>query len=253
MPDRRDACIPPQPSRPFPGPAARAGECAAGRCAPCRHRRRPGHRRTDPGPGAALSGPLSLVLVSETPEPLAAAPLLARRVVRAALVDAGVELASGVRAGRLTHGRLALSDGSFLPADVALWAGGDAGSGFPRRGRPGLRCGRSRAGERRAAQRQPPLRLRRRRLRHATERSLGPSPLLSANLCRAASGRRLIRSLRRSLLPQVAFAILDLGGGRSSGLEQWRGCRRGSGVALEGLAQSTRPGSVHAAGHSAAP
>jgi selenide, water dikinase len=155
-----------------------------------------------------------LVLVTEAAEPLAAAPLPARRAVRAALVDAGVELASGVRAGPLSGGRLALSDGSFLPADAALWAGdrlpanllADAGLACDGTGRVLVDAGQRSishpavfaAGDCAA----PPL-------LHS------PGPLLTANLRRAARGRRLVRGLRRWLPPQLALAMLDLGGGHA--------------------------------------
>jgi selenide,water dikinase len=68
-----------------------------------------------------------IVLVCDTPEPLGAAPAYVRRVVRAALVDANVELACGVRALGLVNGRLALSDGSDLEISTALWATGVVG------------------------------------------------------------------------------------------------------------------------------
>lgn len=68
-----------------------------------------------------------LVLVCETPEPLGNAPSHARAVARAALVDAGVELACGVRAMTWTDGKLALSDGSFLEVATVLWATGVVG------------------------------------------------------------------------------------------------------------------------------
>jgi selenide,water dikinase len=71
-----------------------------------------------------------IVLVCEAAEPLAGAPSHARSVARAALVDAGVELVCGVRAGALADGRLALSDGSFLEVASALWATGVVGPGF---------------------------------------------------------------------------------------------------------------------------
>jgi selenide, water dikinase len=71
-----------------------------------------------------------IVLVCEGAEPLATAPSHARSVARAALVDAGVELACGVRAGALAGGRLALSDGSFLEVATALWATGVVGPRF---------------------------------------------------------------------------------------------------------------------------
>jgi selenide, water dikinase len=75
-------------------------------------------------------GRFRLVLVCDTPEPVADAPAHARRVVRAALVNAGVELVSGVQAGALSEGRLPLSDSSFLEADAALWAVGVRGPKF---------------------------------------------------------------------------------------------------------------------------
>lgn len=68
-----------------------------------------------------------IVLVCEAAEPLAGAPSYARRAARTALVDAGVELACGVSAGGWTDGRLALSDGSFLEVETALWATGVVG------------------------------------------------------------------------------------------------------------------------------
>jgi selenide, water dikinase len=75
-------------------------------------------------------GRFRLVLVCDAPEPVADAPAHARRAVRAALVNAGVELVSGVQAGALTAGRLPLSDGSFLEADAVLWAAGVRGPRF---------------------------------------------------------------------------------------------------------------------------
>jgi len=71
-----------------------------------------------------------LVLVSASPEPVPSAPALVRRVVRRALVEAGVELACGVTATGLQAGRLWLSDGSFLDVATALWATGVAGQSF---------------------------------------------------------------------------------------------------------------------------
>ena len=68
-----------------------------------------------------------IVLVCDTPEPLTTAPAYARRITRAALVDANVELACGVRALGLAHGRLMLSDGSDLEISAALWATGVVG------------------------------------------------------------------------------------------------------------------------------
>ncbi|MEO8713605.1 MAG: selenide, water dikinase SelD [Acetobacteraceae bacterium] len=71
-----------------------------------------------------------IALIAGGAEPLAEAPPRARRVVRDALVAAGIELVSGVQAGALADGRLALSDGSFLDADAALWATGVIGPAF---------------------------------------------------------------------------------------------------------------------------
>jgi len=71
-----------------------------------------------------------IVLVAGGSEPLDTAPAAARRRVRAALADAGVELVNGVQAGALSAGKLALSDGSFLEVDAALWATGIVGPAF---------------------------------------------------------------------------------------------------------------------------
>ena len=72
-------------------------------------------------------GRVHIVLVCDASEPLASAPAYARSVARAALVDAGVELACGVRAGAWANGRLPLSDGSFLDVEATLWATGVVG------------------------------------------------------------------------------------------------------------------------------
>jgi selenide,water dikinase len=77
-----------------------------------------------------FAGHLRLVLVSSTPEPLAVAPATARRAVRQALVDAGVELVSGVTATGLEAGHLLLSDGSYVEVATALWATGVEGPAF---------------------------------------------------------------------------------------------------------------------------
>ncbi|MGA3398992.1 MAG: selenide, water dikinase SelD [Acetobacteraceae bacterium] len=159
-------------------------------------------------------GRLRVVLVSETPEPLAGAPLLARRAARAALVEAGVELASAVRAGALTDGRLALSDGSFLAADVALWAGGTLGPGFL--AESGLACDAAgrvlvNAGQRSVSH--PCIFAAGDCAAQPHDRSSGR--LVSGNLRRAAQGRALHGSLRWRPPPRVVPAMLDLGGGRA--------------------------------------
>ena len=96
-----------------------------------------------------------IVLVCDTAEPLEGAPAHARSVARAALVDANVELACGVKAGMWADGKLALSDGSFLEVATVLWATGVVGPGDAGRGGAGLRCDGLRAGVGDAAQRQP--------------------------------------------------------------------------------------------------
>jgi selenide,water dikinase len=152
-------------------------------------------------------GRFRIVLVSEAPEPLADAPLRVRRAARAALVDATVELASAVRAGALTAGRLALSDGSFLAADAVLWAGGTLAP--PCLARSGLACDAAGRVQVNAGQRS---------VSHycvfaagdcaARPRDRATGALLFANLCRAARGRRLTRGLRWLLppAPWVAWA-----------------------------------------------
>jgi selenide,water dikinase len=77
-----------------------------------------------------FAGHFRLVLVSETAEPIAAAPAVARRAARQALVNAGVELISGVAATTLVPGRLFLSDGSYIEVATALWATGVEGPAF---------------------------------------------------------------------------------------------------------------------------
>ena len=79
---------------------------------------------------ARFAGQLRLVLVSATPELLATAPSSVRRAVRQALVDAGVELVSGVTAIALEPNRLLLSDDTFIEVATALWATGVEGPAF---------------------------------------------------------------------------------------------------------------------------
>jgi selenide, water dikinase len=70
------------------------------------------------------------VLVTADPEPIRQAPTRARSVARAALVDAGVELVCGVAASTLYNCRLALSDGTYIEVDAALWATNVVGPPF---------------------------------------------------------------------------------------------------------------------------
>ncbi len=79
---------------------------------------------------ARFAGRFRLLLISATDDPIASAPELARRAVRRALVEAGVELVCGMTAAGLQDGRLALSDGSFIDVAAALWATGVAGPGL---------------------------------------------------------------------------------------------------------------------------
>jgi selenide,water dikinase len=161
-----------------------------------------------------FGGRVRVVLVTEAAEPLAAAPSRARRAVRSALVEAGVELASAVRAGALAAGRLTLSDGSYLAADVALWTGGMLGPGFL--ADSGLACdaaGRVRVNRGQRSVSHPWL--------FAAGDCAAPpyhaptGRLLFANLRRAARGRRLTSGARRWGLPSVVAGMLDLGGGQA--------------------------------------
>jgi len=178
------------------------------------------------------AGRLRLVLVSQTAEPLAAAPRHARRVVRAALVDAGVELVSGVTAGALGDGRLALSDGSALDVAAALWATSVQGPAFL--SGSGLACDADGC-----------MRV------DATLRSLSDPRVFAAGDCAALAGsprpkagvwavragaplagnlRRAVRgeALRGWKPQRDALVILGLGGGRAVA---WR-----NGVAVSGTA-----------------
>ena len=102
---------------------------------------RPGARIAIVGAGAAgtelalalarrLGDHARITLVCSEADPIPAAPARGRAVARAALVEARVEMVFGVTAGRREAGRLALSDGSFLDADEALWATGVVAPGF---------------------------------------------------------------------------------------------------------------------------
>ncbi len=71
-----------------------------------------------------------VVLVSSSAVPLPGAPAAARRAARAALLDAGVALVSGVTAGAFADGHLPLSDGSALEVTAALWATGVVAAPF---------------------------------------------------------------------------------------------------------------------------
>lgn len=73
---------------------------------------------------ARFGGYFRLVLISATADPIPAAPAAARRAVRQALTDAGIELICGVTATALNDGELVLSDGSSIAVATALWTTG---------------------------------------------------------------------------------------------------------------------------------
>jgi len=85
-----------------------------------------------------LAGEVGIALIASEALPLPNAPPKARLLAREALVDAGVELHSQVRAGAFHDGRLALSDGSYLDAAAVLWATGIVAS--PALAASGLAC-----------------------------------------------------------------------------------------------------------------
>ena len=178
------------------------------------------------------AGRLRLVLVSQTAEPLATAPRHARRVVRAALVDAGVELVSGVTAGAQRDGRLALSDGSALDVAAALWATGVRGPAFL--AGSGLACDAAGCVRVDAT------------LRSLTDprvfaagdcAALAGSPRPKAGVWAVRAGAPLAANLRRTVRGEAlrawkpqrdALVILGLGGGRAVA---WR-----NGLAVSGTA-----------------
>ena len=88
-----------------------------------------------------FAGQVGLALVSATPEPVASAPAAAQRVMRQALVDAGVQLVCGVTAVGFDEGRLMLSDDRYLEVATAFWATGVAGPAFL--AESGIACDRS--------------------------------------------------------------------------------------------------------------
>jgi selenide,water dikinase len=171
-----------------------------------------------------------IILVCDTAEPLATAPSYARSVVRTALVNAGVQLACGVRAGTLSNGRLSLSDGSFLEVATALWANGVVGPEFL--AASGLACDATgcvrvdatlrsvshdfvfAAGDCAAIERNPRPK--------SGVWAVRAGPPLAANLRRAARGQ----PLRRWRPQSQALAILSLGDERALA---WR-----NGIALSG-------------------
>ena len=195
----------------------------------------PGARIAVVGAGAAgcelalaltqrFAGRAQVVLVGRETVPLAQAPEAARRVVRTALVDAGVELINGVTAGGHDGARLALSDGSAIAASAVLWVTGVVAPGFL--AASGLACDAAgcvrvdatlrstshpfvfAAGDCAALEGAPRPK--------AGVWAVRAGVALAANLRRAAAGERL-----RPWRPQRhALAILGLGHGRAVA---WRG------------------------------
>ena len=74
-----------------------------------------------------FAGRARILLVGTAPAPLPEAPARARRVVVATLAAAGVDVRAGVRAGTVSDGRLALSDGTAELVAAAVWATGVVG------------------------------------------------------------------------------------------------------------------------------
>ncbi|HEY4040440.1 MAG TPA: selenide, water dikinase SelD [Rhodopila sp.] len=177
-----------------------------------------------------FAGQLRLMLISATPDPVAAAPAAARRTVRQALVDAGVELVCGVTAMTLEAGHLLLSDGSYIEVATALWATGVEGPPFL--ADSGVACDRS--GCIRVT---PDLRsLSHNHIFAAGDcASLDADPRPKGGVWAVRAGRPLADNLRRAATgrplspwrPQRdALVILGLGHGRAVA---WR-----NGIALQG-------------------
>jgi selenide,water dikinase len=177
-----------------------------------------------------FAGQLRLVLISATPEPIATAPAAARRAIRQALVDAGVELVCGVTATGLDDAHLFLSDGSNIEVATALWATGIEGPAFL--AASGIDCDRTgcirvandlrslshphifAAGDCAALEGDPRPK--------AGVWAVRAGATLAENLRRAATGH----ALRRWTPQRDALVILGLGHGRAVA---WR-----NGIALQG-------------------
>lgn len=166
-----------------------------------------------------LRGRARIALISETAEPVDQAPARARRVVRAALVDGGVELISGVRAIGVAAGQLFLSDGSAVEVADTLWATGVNAPPFL--AASGLECdaaGCVRVDASLQAVRHPGVfaagdcaTLEEHDLPKAGVWAVRAGRPLAANLRRAARGN----ALRRWRPPSDALVILGLGDGRA--------------------------------------
>ncbi len=166
-----------------------------------------------------FAGRWQLVLVGAEREPVAQAPARARRMVRAALTDAGIELVNGVSVLAAQDGLLLLSDDTTLPADATIWATGAVGAAFL--ARSGLACdgaGCVRVDRSLRSVSHPFVfaagdcaAVAGLRLAKAGVYAVRAGPVLADNLRRAAAGRRT-----RRWRPQAsALTILGLGEGRA--------------------------------------
>lgn len=183
-----------------------------------------------------LDGPARphIVLIGHDAEPLAATPARARRIARAALVRAGVQIISGVDVVGQTDGAVILAGGARVPAAAAFWAIGVTAPRFI--ATSGLAvdaagCIRVDATLRSLSDRRvfaagdcaafdPPL-------PKAGVWAVRAGPMLECNLRRAADGQQPLPWRPQSR----ALAILGLGGGRALA---WRGRWVFGGLGLDG-------------------
>lgn len=171
-----------------------------------------------------FAGRWRLTLIGDGAEPVPEGPARARRIVRGALAEAGVELVNAVRVRGVAGRTLVLSDETMLPADATLWTTGVRGAAFL--AHSGLDCdalGCVRIDRTLRSISHPfvyaagdcaaPVW---RRLPKAGVYAVRAGPVLADNLRRAAEGRRPLR-----WRPQrSALVIVGLGGGQSVA---WRG------------------------------
>lgn len=171
-----------------------------------------------------FAGRWRLTLIGDGADPVPEAPVGARRIVRGALAEAGVELVNAVRVRGVAGRTLVLSDETMLPADATLWTTGVRGAAFL--ARSGLDCdavGCVRIDRSLRSISHPfvyaagdcaaPVW---RRLPKAGVYAVRAGPVLADNLRRAAEGRQPLR-----WRPQrAALVIVGLGGGQSVA---WRG------------------------------
>jgi selenide,water dikinase len=171
-----------------------------------------------------LAGRARIALVGRGAAPMAGTPALVQREARAALVEAGVEIVSGVEAGAHDGGLLPLSDGSVLEAAHVLWATGVVAPRFL--AESGLECDAAgcvivdrtlrSVGDRHVFAAGDCAALQGESLPKAGVWAVRAGAPLAANLARAARGEALV-----AWKPQrMALAILGLAQGRAVA---WRG------------------------------